>query len=164
MTVLARHLLSLVQLLFASLPLEIAAPLPPAKIRRGLAMLTTTSDLRVTWEGSETFQLQLGSAGAPYLWAGLAPIIRFRLAERGNKAMLTGNAALPSFPRSILWVVMLTLLLLAFGVLAGQVPTVHPVQALPIIGLALSILEIVHLAVIRVVRMIMERLYQILDL
>lgn len=163
MAVLLHHLASLARLLFASLPLEIPTQFAPSEMRQRLATLPLTSGLTVTWEGPDAFVLESGTSAAPYRGAAIAPVVQFRLVERDGQAVLEGAAALPGFPRGVLLIVMAAFLLFAFGVLIGTVPTDQPLQALPVIGLALSMLEIVHLAVLRSVRTTLQKLYQTLD-
>jgi len=158
MTTLVRHLTSLARLLFTSLPLDIATPLSIQELRQRMGSLPFAYGLALAWEGRDHFRVQSQSSGVPYRGSQILPIIELRLVERDGAASLHGFASLPAFPRSVLMVILAAFALFAVGILTRWIPSNNPVQALPIVGLALSILELVHLAALYAVRRTLARL------
>ena len=162
MGVLVRHLTGLALLLFTSLPLTIETGLATAQMQLKLGSLPFTQGLALTWLGTDHFRVQSQSQPAPYSASLISPVIEFRFAEKNGLARLQGSAALTPFVRSAALVILLAMALLAVTVLTGSVAAGHPTQALPVIGLALSLLEFVHLAVLRYVRQTIARLSAVL--
>ncbi len=162
MTLLVRHLASMARLLFSSLPLHIPTAFSPAQLRQRLGAIPLGSGLILTWGGPDRFYLHAESAAPLYRGAAIRPLVRLHLSERDGRAALEGTAALPAFPRSLLIIVLLTLFLLAIGILTQRIPAAQPLRSVPIFGLMLSILEIVHLAVRHSVRNSLARLAEAL--
>ncbi len=163
MTALIHHLASLARLSFARLPLRIETGLSPAPMRLRLGSLPIACGLALTWLGPYRFLVQTLAGTLPFRRAPIVPTIQLRIVGRDRSASLEGSAALPAFPRAVLLVSLLACSLLAIMVFTGRIATDHPAQALPVLGLTLSILEVVHIAVLRAVRRTLGQLAAVLE-
>lgn len=162
MTAIVHHLASLTRLLFTRLPLTIETRLSLSRMRLKVGSLPFAYGLALTWLGPDQFRVESQTRPAPFQGGPISPVIELRLTEKDGLGTLEGFVALPALVRSVLIVVLLALVLFAVGVVTGVLASEHPTQVLPVVGLALSILELVHLAVLSNVRRTVARLSAVL--
>jgi hypothetical protein len=142
MSSLPHHLTSLSRLWVGGWPVRLATTLPEGELLRQMWSGETAGGAEIVRIGSRTFEMRPPASGAPYRAGPLSAVVRLQVKSWEHGAMLEGRASLTVFPRAVIW-----LMLLALASFAGaEMVARNPVQALTLIGVGISILELVHYA------------------